>query len=115
MIFLDLNMLGADGVQLLKNIAACKFQGYVVIVSGVSTKIIQSVEDLANKYNLNFFGSIHKPIDLKDFDDIEVFYQPQVKLRNRKLVCVEALCRLRHPSLASYPLIHLLINLKKQI
>ncbi|WP_269432885.1 EAL domain-containing protein [Pseudoalteromonas sp. '520P1 No. 412'] len=32
-------------------------------------------------------------------DDIEVFYQPQVKLRNRKLVCVEALCRLQHPSL----------------
>ena len=70
MIFLDLNMLGTDGVQLLKNIAACKFQGHVVIVSGVSTKIIQSVEDLANKYNLNFVGSIHKPIDLKDFDHI---------------------------------------------
>ena len=57
------------------------------------------MEDLANKYNLNFVGSIHKPIDLKDFDDIEVFYQPQVKLRNRKLVCVEALCRLRDHSL----------------
>jgi EAL domain-containing protein (putative c-di-GMP-specific phosphodiesterase class I) len=132
MFFLDLNMPGTDGVQLLKQIAACKFQGYIVIVSGVSTKIIQSVEDLANKYHLNFVGSIHKPIDLKDFDhiftlvgknklpefksetqqlkiyeiiralendDIEVFYQPQVKLRSRKLVGVEALCRLRHPSL----------------
>jgi len=132
MIFLDLNMPGTDGVQLLKQIAACKFKGYIVIVSGVSAKIIQSVEDLANKYNLNFIGSIHKPIDLKDFDhifskvgqntipqykhetqqlkiyeiiralendDIEVFYQPQIKLKNRKLIGVEALCRLRHPSL----------------
>jgi len=131
-IFLDLNMPGTDGVQLLKQIATCKFKGYIVIVSGVSAKIIQSVEDLAHKYNLNFIGSIHKPIDLKDFDliftqignnkipenknkteqlkiyeiiralendDIEVFYQPQVKLKNRKLIGVEALCRLRHPSL----------------
>jgi len=132
MIFLDLNMPGTDGVQLLKQISACRFKGYIVIVSGVSAKIIQSVEDLATKYNLNFIGSIHKPIDIKDFDhvfsqldnhklpefeqekqqlkiyeiiralendDIEVFYQPQVKLKNRKLVGVEALCRLRHPSL----------------
>ena len=132
MIFLDLNMPGTDGVQLLKKIADFKFKGYIVIVSGVSAKIIQGVEDLANKYNLNYIGSIHKPIDLKDFDHIftqvgkntpsginnktkqlkiyeiiralekdaiEVFYQPQVKLRNRKFIGVEALCRLHHPRL----------------
>ena len=67
LLFLDLNMPNIDGIQLLSQISQLDYKGYVVIMSGVSTQIISSVELLAKKYGLNYIGSLLKPIHELDF------------------------------------------------
>ncbi|NQY87290.1 MAG: EAL domain-containing response regulator [Colwellia sp.] len=70
LLFLDLNMPNIDGIQLLEQLHKLDYHGYVVIMSGVSTKIISSVEILAKKYSLNYIGTLLKPIHEQDFESI---------------------------------------------
>ena len=70
LLFLDLNMPNVDGIQLLSQISELEFKGYVVIMSGVSTQIISSVESLAKTYGLNYIGTLLKPIHELDFQYI---------------------------------------------
>jgi EAL domain-containing protein (putative c-di-GMP-specific phosphodiesterase class I)/FixJ family two-component response regulator len=70
LLFLDLNMPNVDGIQLLSQISELDYKGYVVIMSGVSTQIISSVESLAKTYGLNYIGTLLKPIHELDFQYI---------------------------------------------
>lgn len=70
LLFLDLNMPNIDGIQLLSQISQLNYKGYVVIMSGVSTQIISSVEALAKSYGLNYIGTLIKPIHELDFNYI---------------------------------------------
>ena len=69
-LFLDLNMPNIDGIQLLAQISELKYTGYVVIMSGISTRIISSVEQLTKKHGLNYIGTLLKPIHESDFQTI---------------------------------------------
>lgn len=62
MILLDLNMPDMDGVQLISKLAEVKYRGYIIIMSGVSSQIIKGVEQIIQKYQLNFLGSLQKPL-----------------------------------------------------
>lgn len=66
-LFLDLNMPHTDGIQLIQRISALEYSGYLVIMSGVSTRVIASVELLTKKYGLNYAGTLLKPIHEDDF------------------------------------------------
>lgn len=130
LLFLDLNMPEMDGIQFLAELTEIKYKGFLVIMSGVAPRIIATVEQLAKRYQLNYLGTILKPLDAKDFsqvldgignsahtsntgrelkiyeiiraiknESLEVFYQPQVNLHNRKTYGVEVLVRLDHPTL----------------
>lgn len=70
LLFLDLNMPNVDGIQLLSQLSQLDYKGYVVIMSGVSTQIISSVESLAKTYGLNYIGTLLKPIHALDFQYI---------------------------------------------
>jgi len=70
LLFLDLNMPNVDGIQLLSQISQLKYNGYIVIMSGVSTRIISSVELLTKEYGLNYIGTLLKPIHESDFNCI---------------------------------------------
>jgi len=70
LIFLDLNMPNMDGIQLLEQLNLLDYKGYVVIMSGISTQIISSVESLAKQYDLNYIGTLLKPIHELDFNHI---------------------------------------------
>jgi EAL domain-containing protein (putative c-di-GMP-specific phosphodiesterase class I)/CheY-like chemotaxis protein len=68
LIFLDLNMPKIDGIQLLERLSTKKYKGYLAIMTGVSTHVITSVEVLAEKYKLNYLGTLVKPLHERDFD-----------------------------------------------
>lgn len=70
LLFLDLHMPNVDGIQLLEQLSKIEYKGYVIIMSGVSTKIISSVETLAKKYGLNYLGTLLKPIHESSFVSI---------------------------------------------
>lgn len=66
-LFLDLNMPHTDGIQLIQRISKLEYSGYLVIMSGVSTRVISSVELLTKKYGLNYAGTLLKPMHEDDF------------------------------------------------
>jgi len=70
LVFLDLNMPNVDGIQFLEKLSNIEYKGYIVIMSGVSTQIISSVETLAKSHGLNYIGTLLKPIHESDFENI---------------------------------------------
>lgn len=70
LVFVDLNMPNMDGIELIKKIKELNYQGYIAIMSGVATRIISSVELLAKDYQLNYIGTLIKPLHESDFDKI---------------------------------------------
>lgn len=70
LLFVDLNMPKVDGVQLLEKVKEANYQGYIVIMSGVATRIISSVELLAQQYKLNHIATLVKPLHENDFDSV---------------------------------------------
>ena len=84
LIFLDLNMPNVDGIQMLEQISKLKFKGYLVIMSGVSIRVISSVELLAKKYELNYIGTLLKPIHESDFQPVfQKIGQPKAKVDSK--------------------------------
>ncbi|SFF84082.1 EAL domain-containing response regulator [Neptunomonas qingdaonensis] len=61
-VFCDLNLPDVDGVAFLRMLAEQGFQGYIVIVSSVSHRVLKSVEHLVRNHQLKFLGTIIKPI-----------------------------------------------------
>ncbi len=61
-VFCDLNLPDVDGVAFLRMLAERGFQGYIVIVSSVSHRVLKSVEHLVRNHRLKFLGTIIKPI-----------------------------------------------------
>lgn len=145
LLIIDLNMPDIDGIQLISALSDINYKGYLVIMSGASTQIIKSVEQLAGKNRLNLLGSVQKPLCQEAFDllfsglkrntkgnspkaeplkiyeiirainnqDVIVHYQPLVCINSRKVVGVEALCRLEHPTKGLIPP-NLFINIAEQ-
>jgi EAL domain-containing protein (putative c-di-GMP-specific phosphodiesterase class I) len=62
LLFIDLNMPGMDGVELLRHVAHAHFRGSLVLVSGADERILQSVERLARAHHLRVLGTLHKPV-----------------------------------------------------
>ncbi|WP_440873714.1 EAL domain-containing response regulator [Thalassotalea sp. PLHSN55] len=93
LVFLDLNMPNVDGIQLLEQISQLKYKGYLVIMSGVSIRIISSVELLAKKYQLNYIGTLLKPMHESDFHPIfqkiglnKTHYSAAESLKNYEII-----------------------------
>lgn len=61
-VFCDLNLPDVDGVAFLRMLSERGFQGYIVIVSSVSPRVLKSVEHLARNHHLKLLGTIIKPI-----------------------------------------------------
>ena len=125
LIFLDLNMRGIDGFELLRFMAREGCEASIIVVSGVDEQIMRSAHVLGLSLGLRMLEPIRKPLmvadirrRLKEFhqrpkqplddlvseeelnqalDDgrIEVCYQPMVDLTTRRVVCAEALARIR--------------------
>jgi EAL domain-containing protein (putative c-di-GMP-specific phosphodiesterase class I)/FixJ family two-component response regulator len=61
-IFLDINMPGMDGVELIRRLAACRYTGGIVLVSGENNRILESVKRLLDAHGLRALGSLQKPL-----------------------------------------------------
>ncbi len=60
----DLQMPGADGVELLRGIAALQPNLKVVLISSMEPKILASIGELAIAQRVKLIGSLHKPVHL---------------------------------------------------
>ena len=62
LIMLDLGMPGADGVELLRRLAADHAQCGVILISGRDKKVLVTAERLGRSLGLNMRSSLQKPI-----------------------------------------------------
>ncbi len=62
LIFLDLNMPGMDGVELIRQLVALDYLGALVLVSGEDERILETAVRLGRAHRLNVLGHLSKPI-----------------------------------------------------
>src|SRR5688572_2677990 len=62
LIVCDLNMPTHDGVSLIRDLAARRYAGKILIISGEPNSVIDAVAKLARMQGLRVIGSIKKPL-----------------------------------------------------
>jgi EAL domain-containing protein (putative c-di-GMP-specific phosphodiesterase class I) len=121
-IILDLVFPGGDGIEVERFLEAQRFEGSLILVSGVDDRVLTTARRLGTALGLKVIGSLRKPFSpgalrevldtipaapaeepdrgvgfaLKNGEFL-VYYQPVVDMRNRAMLGVEALVRWQHP------------------
>jgi EAL domain-containing protein (putative c-di-GMP-specific phosphodiesterase class I)/CheY-like chemotaxis protein len=62
LIVLDINMPGMDGIEFIRRLAECRYEGSVVLASGENSRILDSVNRLLQLNNIATLGHLQKPI-----------------------------------------------------
>jgi EAL domain-containing protein (putative c-di-GMP-specific phosphodiesterase class I) len=126
-VVLDLQMPGADGIELLRYLGERGSKAQVLVASGMDQRVLATAQQIGKAQGLTMLGALQKPILLADLEvmlrqclradspinpavltaaldaqEIQVHYQPKATRvgPNRWIVeGVEALARWHHPSL----------------
>ena len=130
-VVLDLQMPGADGIELLRYLGERGTKAQVLVASGMDQRVLATAQQLGRSQGLNMLGALQKPILLADLEatlrrcmsadapltpesltaaierrEIQVHYQPKAtRVAPGRWVVegVEALARWHHPSLGPIP------------
>lgn len=125
-VVLDLQMPGADGIELLRYLGERGSKAQVLVASGMDQRVLATAQQLGRSQGLNMLGALQKPILLADLEatlrrclrtdapltpesltaaldrrEIQVFYQPKAtRVAPGKWIVegVEALARWTHAS-----------------
>ena len=121
-IMLDLKIPGADGIELLRLLAADKCSAHIVLSSGADTKVLESAMQLGRERGLKMSDALQKPVRAESLRErlagfkrvpklqlaadlsraistgqLFLEYQPKFDCRLSRVTGVEALVRWRHP------------------
>lgn len=72
LIVLDLLMPDADGIELLRELAAERCRAHVILLSGMDGKVLRTAEELARSLGLRTAGSLRKPFRIKELQELLV-------------------------------------------
>lgn len=125
LIFVDLQMPKADGIQMFQMLAEASCRASIVLCSGMGQSVIAASARIAKGYGLNLVSNLEKPFSLDDLerviencislhagptteelreaiygDQMKVYYQPKLSFHDgldTSLCGVEALVRWEHP------------------
>ncbi len=123
-VVLDLQLGATDGIEQLRRLAASKFGGVLVLMSGFDARVLATARGLADGLGLNVQGVMEKPLRLEQLeamlrrlpraaedvtlerirdaiaqDELVLDFQPVVRRDPAELRKLEALVRWDHPRL----------------
>lgn len=65
-IALDLSMPGADGVELMRFLAAIKCKAKILVISGFDPRVLEASANLGREMGLRVCGALFKPVRVAD-------------------------------------------------
>ncbi len=125
LIFLDLTLSTIDGLEILRHVAHKRPGTRIAMTSGVDERLLTSARALGESLGLRMLEPIRKPLTVDDIRQrlrvlratpdndcectvsvselgaalkdgrLDVCYQPMIDLSSRRVVCAEALARIR--------------------
>lgn len=126
-VVMDLQMPGADGIELLRYLAKQGSRAQILVASGMDDRVLATAEQVGRAQGLNMLGTLRKPIMLPDLEavlrktlrgesaltpsdlesainrgELDVYYQPKATCAGPRrwiIEGVEALARWKHPQL----------------
>ncbi len=72
----DLDMPGMDGVQFIRHLAEGRLVGAVILLSGMESQVISSVESMARTQGMQVLGSIEKPVTAQKISNLLAKFKP---------------------------------------
>ena len=122
-IVLDLSLGATDAVEMMRSLAASRFAGKILLVSGHDATTLDEVRKIGERRGLAMLPSLRKPFRLQELrarlaevieptsvvaggsdleaalqnNWLELWYQPKIELKSMTVCGAEALIRLRHP------------------
>lgn len=70
LVFLDLNMPGKDGIQVMNELSRANYAGLLVLMSGVDNWLLNSANELAKALKLNLLDHLSKPFGIEQVETL---------------------------------------------
>ncbi|HKE93398.1 MAG TPA: response regulator, partial [Povalibacter sp.] len=67
-VVLDLQMPGADGIELLRYLGERGSKAHVLVASGMDQRVLATAQQIGRSQGLNMLGALQKPIMLADLE-----------------------------------------------
>lgn len=74
--FIDLNMPGMDGIELIRHLANRDHQGAIVLTSALGSALLFSVETMSKAYGIKLLGTFEKPATPEILQEMISRYRP---------------------------------------
>ncbi len=75
--FVDLNMPGMDGMELIRHMAKEDNPASIILASALDPSLVFSVETMSKAYGVNLLGTIAKPATPENLLELISLYQPE--------------------------------------
>lgn len=121
-IVLDLSLGESDAIEAMQSLAASRFGGKILLISGHDPTTLADVHKIGERRGLTMLPFLHKPFRVEELRErlanatilpgfaaapdleaalqnnwLELWYQPKIDLHSMLVCGAEALVRLRHP------------------
>lgn len=127
LIFLDISLRDSDAIEAIRGLASRRYSGVIQLISGRSEQLVSRVYATGIQRKLKMLPPLAKPCSIREVRQIaldqlkkvdeledvegavidldlalqrnwvEVWYQPKIDLRHKRLAGLAALARVRHP------------------